>query len=148
MLEIERKFIVDKEKLPSLSAGKEIKQAYVAHGGNKEIRARIKDSTAYVTIKVGDPGLVREEYEYEVNMEFAEHLIYECSNGNLIDKTRYEVEFKGKTWEIDFFKGNLNGLVLAEVELDSEDEVIELPEWVSDEVTGQAEFTNYYLSQG
>ena len=142
--EIERKFLVRKDKdFKSLAfSSSRIKQGYIAAKG-ATVRVRVRDDKGYLTIKEPsrDGGLKRYEFEKEITLEEAEHLFQLCEPG-IIDKTRYLVNSGKHTFEVDEFYGLNEGLVMAEVELSSEDEAFEKPDFIGMEVTGDHRFYN------
>ena len=142
--EIERKFLVRKDKdFKSLAfSSSRIKQGYIAAKG-ATVRVRVRDDRGYLTIKEPsrDGGLKRYEFEKEITLEEAEHLFQLCEPG-IIDKTRYLVKSGKHTFEVDEFYGLNEGLVMAEVELSSEDEAFEKPDFIGLEVTGDHRFYN------
>lgn len=143
-LEIERKFLVKKGDAFKRAAfsSSHIKQGYIPCD-NATVRIRIRDDKAYLTIK-GKPFvglLTRYEFEKEITMDEAENLMRLCSGG-VIDKRRYLVKCDDHTFEVDEFYGDNEGLVLAEVELGSEWESYEKPDFIGIEVTGDHRFYN------
>jgi len=118
MVEIERKFLVDTQKWQPSGKGTQIKQGYLLAGAQKTVRARIRGSQAFLTIKGQPEGIKRTELEYEIPVKDAE-IMLKMIDGFPVEKTRY-IEKKGDfTWEIDVFEGKNEGLVLAEVELEN-----------------------------
>ena len=121
----------------------------------------MKKSTEYVKIKIDfikqgalsywirpegeTKGISRSEFEYPIPLKDAQDLLKQFA-GNTIEKTRYNIKYKGKTWEVDIFSGENKGLILAEIELKSEDEKFDIPEWITEEVTGDERYYNSYLS--
>jgi CYTH domain-containing protein len=144
--EIERKFLVHKNVNEFLSKGKSfvIKQGYLQRSKECTVRVRIKNDKGYLTIKGASQNYTRDEFEYEIPVEEATQLLDLCGHF-VLDKIRYEVEYEGKTWEIDVFKGKLEGLFLAEIELQSENEEFTLPPWIDKEVSLDPRFTNSNL---
>jgi CYTH domain-containing protein len=144
-MEIERKFLVDKEKWANIAkpAGVQIIQAYLHNSPTKTIRVRIKGDGGFLTIKGATTGISRSEYEYKIPLQEAENLIAEFAEKSL-RKLRYEVIVGNHLWEIDEFQGNLNGLILAEIELSAENETFTLPDWVTEDVSLE---TTYFNSQ-
>ena len=146
-LEIERKFLVCgdgyRERTYSFSR---IQQGYICSGHGRTVRVRIRDNRAYLTIKgpSNAAGLSRYEFEKEITLDEAEHLMLLCEPG-LIDKTRYLVSSGKHTFEVDEFHGENDGLVMAEVELGAEDEHYEKPDFIGEEVTGDRRYYNSYL---
>ena len=146
MQEIERKFLVDKEKLESvLESSTVIKQGYIPRGNTTTVRLRIAGDTGYLTLKGKTVGISRSEFEYEIPVEDAEAMLQEYCDQRLIDKLRYIVPFKGHNWEVDVFQGNNKGLIVAELELESEDEEFSKPDWVTVEVTDEKRYYNALL---
>jgi adenylate cyclase len=146
MFEIERKYLV-KQGIHNVIAKirpHQITQAYLVNEKSKSVRIRIMDEVAYLTIKSDMIGITRKEYEYEIPVNEALSLI-ESFDLKMLKKKRYKVDFNSKTWEIDVFDENLNGLVLAEIELQREDEKFEIPEWVGLEVTSDPAYLNASL---
>ena len=143
-MEIERKFLVDKRKMHELNFSSEslIKQGYLS--SNPTVQVRIKDNRGFLTIKSSTRGISRQEFEYEIPLDDAEELLKLCDD-NVLRKYRRTVEYGGRVWEIDFFRGRLAGLVLAEVELNSADEAVELPEWIRHEVSSDRRYANSNL---
>ncbi len=148
MIEIERKFLVLSEKLPDLTSFKKcaLKQGYITSSDENTVRIRILDDDAILTIKGKTIGLTRAEFEYPVAKEHGHEMLKLCDS-RLIEKTRYFIPQEKHTWELDYFSGKLEGLVLAEIELDSEDEAIELPNWIGSEVSQDARYFNSNLSK-
>ena len=146
-LEIERKFLVVGDGFKrQASSSSRIKQGYICSGHGRTVRVRIRDARGYLTIKgpSDNGGLSRYEFEKEITLDEAEHLMQLCEPG-LIDKTRYLVKSGTHTFEVDEFYGENEGLVMAEVELGSEDEPYEKPDFIDKEVTGDRRYYNSYL---
>ena len=146
MIEIERKYLVkqDVHSVIDKIQPHQITQAYLVNEKSKSVRIRIMDNIAFLTIKSDLIGITRKEYEYEIPVNEALSLI-ESFDLKTLKKKRYKVDFNSKTWEIDVFDENLNGLVLAEIELQSEDEKFDIPEWIDLEVTLNPEYLNANL---
>lgn len=146
-VEIERKFLVDHKKWALLDKpdGNYLKQGYIVNEIQKVVRVRVTDQQAYITLKGAPSGITRSEYEYSIPVKDAFELLDQFA-GACIEKTRYVIMFDGKTWEVDVFSGNNDGLVIAEIELEHEDEQFKLPHWVAQEVTGQEKYYNSNLS--
>ena len=138
-VEIERKFKV-KDTFRPTDAGMSITQGYLLREPKRTVRIRIAGIQGFLTIKGETHGAARLEYEYEIPAEEARELLALCPSP-LVEKTRYVEVFAGKRWEVDVFHGENGGLVIAEIELESEDEAFALPAWVGAEVTGE---TRYY----
>lgn len=145
--EIERKFLVSSDTWrDNATASLRIVQAYVAIGEDRNVRIRIIDATrAQLTVKLGRHLVTRDEYEYEIPIRDAEEMIG-GSVGNVIEKTRYIVPHAGFTWEVDAFGGVYNGLVVAEVEMESESDTPALPDWIGQEVTGDRRYSNMVMA--
>ncbi|MBU8881513.1 CYTH domain-containing protein [Kaistella sp. DKR-2] len=146
-LEIERKFLV-KEKLWQQSdkpSGEFFRQGYLLTDPVKTVRVRQTADKGFITIKGISVGATRTEYEYEIPASDAEELLNEFS-GSELSKTRYKIFFEGKLWEVDEFLGDNEGLIVAEIELESEDENFALPEWVDVEVTSEEKYYNSNLT--
>lgn len=144
-LEIERKFLVDTRRLGNLPDGKRYRQGYLPTAGKISVRARICDDAAWLTIKGETIGATRQEYEYPIPVSDAEGMLDSLCAGSIIDKVRHLVEHAGHTWEVDIFAGDNTGLVIAEVELEAEDETVELPDWITGEVTQDPRYYNANL---
>jgi adenylate cyclase len=144
-LEIERKYLVDLEKLGTLENGIRIKQAYLSTNKEAVVRVRVKNDKAYLTIKGSNIGVTRLEFEYEIPLDEANEMLDKLCQKPVIDKTRYLINYENHTWELDIFYGENEGLVVVEVELSSEDETIILPSWVKEEVSSDARYYNSNL---
>jgi adenylate cyclase len=146
-VEIERKYLLDLEKWKAMDkpAPKFLRQGYMVKEPSKTIRIRIADEDGYITIKGKSTGASRSEYEYPLPLADAMELLNDFCDA-VITKNRYEIEFAGKLWEVDEFMGDNEGLYIAEIELDDEAELFELPEWVDKEVTGDKKYYNSNLS--
>ena len=139
--EIERKFLLKSDAWRSQVQGsRQMSQGYLASGGNVSIRVRIAGDEAWLNIKAGGFVASRQEYEYPLPLDEARELLA-LAEGPLVEKTRHFVEHRGHTWEIDEFDGDNAGLVVAELELDSEDADFARPPWLGVEVT---ELRRYY----
>lgn len=148
-IEIERKFLlVNDAWRASVRSQSYYKQGYLANiDGGASVRARIAGNKANLNIKSMTLGVSRHEYEYAIPLADAEHMLDELCVGPVIVKTRYFVDFKGHTWEIDVFEGDNAGLIVAEIELTSEDEVFERPTWLGEEVSDDPRYYNVRLAQ-
>lgn len=143
-IEIERKFLVDKQKLRGLRYLSEelIAQGYLSN--HPTVRVRLKGEHGFLTIKSRTNGISRQEFEYEIPTADAEQLLKMCGR-NVLKKYRRTIEYGGHVWEIDFFAGRHTGLILAEVELTTPDERVDLPDWVTQEVSGDSRYFNSNL---
>ena len=147
--EIERKFLVSDDSYKAMStACHHICQGYISMRKEGTVRVRVRDYNAFLTVKGINRGAVRDEWEYPVPVADAMEMLRSVTEGNVIEKHRYIVPFRGKTWEVDAFGGALSGLVLAEVELTAADEAVELPPFVGEEVTGDSRYYNSSLAAG
>ncbi|MBP5469442.1 MAG: oxaloacetate-decarboxylating malate dehydrogenase [Candidatus Riflebacteria bacterium] len=147
-MEIERKFLLKNDNWRSLSTKNiKIKQGYISTNPESTVRIRIADSKGFLTIKGKGNEIAHPEYEYEIPTKDAEEMFNLFCKKTGIEKTRYIVDFKGHKWEIDEFNGRHKGLILAEVELKSEVESVELPDWIGEEVTGNPKYYNSNLAK-
>lgn len=144
-IEIERKFLVDQIKLPLLHDGMVMKQGYMKTADLNTVRVRIQDEQAYLTLKSSSQGSSRLEFEYPIPLEDAEEILENLCQKPFIDKKRYLIEHEGHTWELDIFEGENKGLIVAEIELSSEDETFVLPAWITQEVTTDKRYANSNL---
>jgi adenylate cyclase len=148
MLEIERKFlVVNNDFIKAANSSSKLVQGYLNSDKERTVRVRIKEDKAFLTIKgkSTENGLTRFEWEKEISVEDAKNLLPLCEKG-MISKTRYYVVFIDFTVEVDIFEGENTGLILAEIELNSENQIIDLPNWIGQEVTGDKRYYNSYLS--
>jgi adenylate cyclase len=146
IMEIERKFTVNIEKWAKVIKPQPISiaQSYLSSSPECTVRVRLKGDKAYLTIKGKTSGISRSEFEYEVPVSEAKEMINTLSSKTL-SKKRYEINVGNHLWEIDVFEGNLAGLIIAEIELSSEDEQFELPEWVIEDVSHDTQYYNSNL---
>lgn len=148
LLEVERKFLVTGDFKEQAVSSTHIAQGYIASGGGRTVRVRIRGDKGYLTIKgpSNKAGLARFEWEKEIPRHEAEALMTICEPG-IIEKTRWLVpSADGRhTWEIDVFEGENEGLVMAEIELESEDDTFEKPHFIGKEVTGDRRFYNSHM---
>lgn len=146
-LEIERKFLVRSDAWRLEARGTPCRQGYLLAAPDCTIRVRILGDDAYLTIKGGTRGITRAEFEYAIPVADAEIIMNQLSTLPLIQKRRYQVWHGGHKWEIDEFSGANEGLVLAEIELQSEAEAFELPDWVGLEVSLDRRYRNATLAR-
>ena len=141
--ETERKFLVKGEFRHLAKGKKQIIQGYLSVEPGKVIRIRISDGRSYITIKssTGTTGITRNEWQYDIPLHDAMELMEICLPGR-IEKTRYIVPSGLHAIEVDEFHGSLEGLIVAEIELDDEMERFEKPGWLGEEVTGRPEYYN------
>ncbi len=145
-MEIERKFLVDQKIWQPGEQGISVRQGYLAGEGPLLVRIRQQDRKAFLTLKGRTTGISRLEFEYEIPMVDAVGLLRLCQQP-LVEKVRYVEEFEGHTWEIDRFFGSNEGLMIAEIELTSEDESFARPAWLGREVSGDSRYYNSNLIQ-
>lgn len=145
--EIERKFLVKGDYKSHASGSYPIQQGYLALTGNSVVRVRVRGDAAFLTVKSSlvEGEITRHEWEYEIPVADAREMLALCGEG-VIDKTRYLVKVGHHLFEVDEFHGENEGLVIAEVELEREDEEFERPRWLGEEVTGDVHYYNSYLS--
>jgi len=145
-IEIERKFLVVGEFKSQSIKSTRISQGYLSSVPERTVRIRIKDNQGFITVKgiSKNNGLSRLEWEKEIPIEEASELIKICELG-IIDKIRYIVPYENKIFEIDEFYGENEGLILAEVELNNENETLKKPNWLGREVTGDERYYNSML---
>ncbi len=149
MIEIERKFLVKSEAYKNEATSKKrIVQGFLNTHPNRTVRVRIKGDKGFLTIKgiSNETGTSRFEWEKEIDPKEAEALLNLCEE-TIIDKTRYEIPIGGFIFEVDEFHKANEGLVIAEIELQGENEEFERPEWLGEEVTGQIKYYNSQLSK-
>lgn len=146
--EIERKFLVKGDFHAEVYNAQRIMQGYICSTPGKSVRVRIRAGEGFLTIKgpSDEKGLSRYEFEQHISLSDAEELFKLCEPG-AIEKVRNLVRVGKHIWEIDEFHGENEGLVLAEIELHSEDEVFERPEWLGEEVSGDRRYYNSMLTK-
>jgi adenylate cyclase len=147
-IEIEKKFLLH-EALWARATKPEadyFKQGYLYSDSSKTIRVRVTNSSGYLTIKGKTSGISRPEYEYEIPKQEAEELLTQFAESAL-EKYRYRLTYASKIWEVDVFEGKNKGLLLAEIELQDENERFELPPWIGQEVTSDHRYNNSYLAK-
>lgn len=145
-LEIERKFLVRDIGITDTLPGERLTQGYLSHDKNATVRVRIAGGSAWLTIKGKTEGATRSEFEYPIPLDDAQAMLAELCGQGVIDKTRYRLPQGELCWEIDVFHGDNDGLVVAEIELPSEDTPFDKPDWVGVEVTGEVRYYNSALS--
>ena len=146
-VEIERKFIVNTELWKPENAGTKYMQGYLSEDPDRTVRARIAGDKGYLTIKGKSQGASRLEFEYVIPVEDARQLLEQLAHKPMIDKTRYLHKVGNHTWEVDVFAGDNKGLVVAEIELKSEDETFEMPKWAGLEVSEDHRYKNSNLAK-
>ena len=146
-LEIERKFLVDKNKWIAPDKGTTVRQGYLpGEGSPLLVRIRRQNDKAFLTLKGRNNGIIRSEYEYEIPAAEADELLGFCRKP-LIEKTRYLIPCGKHTWEVDIFFGDNEGLMIAEIELENENEAFEKPDWLGEEVSGDPRYYNSNLAE-
>ena len=133
--EIERKYLVKSNEWKNLAQGVVYRQGYIATVGKQTVRVRIAGNQGYLTIKGENIGTTRSEFEYPIPVKDAAEMLDTLCDRPLIEKTRYKIPIGDLIWEVDEFTGENKGLVIAEVELQSENQVIELPQWIDRQVS-------------
>ena len=144
-VEIERKFLVKGESWRSLTQGVAYRQGYISAQKNTTVRVRVVGEQGYLTIKGPTQGKSRAEFEYGIPVEDAQEMLETLCDRPLIEKIRFKLKQNGLVWEIDEFLGENQGLILAEVELEDENQTIELPNWVGKEVSDDSRYFNASL---
>jgi len=145
--EIERKFLVKDNTFKQLAGGTRYRQGYLNSAKERVVRVRTIDDKGFLTVKGITTGATRVEYEYEIPLKDADDMLNELCEKPLIEKNRYKIDRGNLTWEVDEFFGENQGLVLAEVELESEAQRFDQPEWIGVEVTGDPKYFNSNLIQ-
>lgn len=144
-VEIEHKHLVVNDSYKAMSiARRHITQGYITRDKRHVVRVRISDDSAFITIKGENTGDTRAEFEYHIPLQDARLLLNMCEPPVIV-KTRYIVPYGGKTWEVDEFHGHLEGLVIAEIELNEAGEPYELPPFAGDDVTSDPQYYNSNL---
>ncbi len=146
-IEIERKFLVRDDSWRPLAAGVICRQGYLSSARERTVRVRAIGGEGYLTVKGIACGAARLEYEYEIPCEDACAMLAQLCEKPLIEKIRYRVPVAGSVWEIDEFLGANRGLVVAEIELESEGQAVEPPPWAGEEVTGDPRYFNSSLGR-
>jgi adenylate cyclase len=146
-VEIERKFLVSSDGWRDGASGISIRQGYLLRDADRTVRIRIAGESGFITVKGrrGESGLARAEFEYAIPLEDAEEMLRLCLPP-LIEKTRHVVLHAGSRWEVDEFYGDNAGLIVAELELPSEDAEFEKPPWLGMEVSDDPRYFNSRLA--
>ncbi|MDX1513599.1 MAG: CYTH domain-containing protein [Gammaproteobacteria bacterium] len=146
--EIERKFLVKNESWRSdADGGTPIRQGYIVGGAAATVRVRLSGERAWLSIKSATVGVTRGEFNYEIPCADAACILETLCTGTTIEKVRFVVRYAGHDWEIDVFEGENDGLVLAEIELQSEGEAFERPAWAGKEVSDDPRYYNSALAE-
>jgi len=144
-IEIERKFLPASDGWKGLGQPTLMRQGYLVADPVRTVRVRIEGERAVITIKSKSTGASRGEWEYEIPVPDAAELLDRLCEQPLVEKVRHRIDYAGHTWEVDEFQGENAGLVVAEIELGSEDEAFEKPDWIGQEVTGDPRYYNSSL---
>ena len=145
--EIERKFLVKGDGWRDMAEGVLFRQGYIARTQDRTVRVRVAGEKGYLTIKYRGEGIARSEFEYDIPLEEAQALLDGLAPGEIIEKLRHTFEYEGSVWEVDEFLGANRGLIVAEIELESEDQPFVRPEWLGDEVSRISRYLNVELSR-
>ncbi len=147
-IEIERKFLVCGDDWRALAVrSMDISQSYLLRDDSVSVRVRVIDGmTSTLTLKSSKAGLKRQEFEYDIPLDDAEQMIDLCRGATIV-KTRFIVPWRSLCWEVDVFRQQNAGLVLAEIELEHERQVVELPSWIGQEVTHDPRYYNRSLTK-
>jgi CYTH domain-containing protein len=145
--EIERKFLVKSDSWRQLAQGSVYRQGYISTQKAATVRVRIADNQGYLTIKGRSEKYTRAEFEYVIPVADAQEMLDTLCDRPLIEKVRYKIDWAGLTWEIDEFDGANKGLIIAEVELSDEEQQIELPDWIGEEVSDDPRYFNSNLAK-
>ena len=143
--EIERKFLVKGDAWRELAEGVAYRQGYLNSRKERTVRIRTVGEKAFLTVKGPTKGVTRTEFEYEIPYEDCLAMLEELAEKPIIEKKRYHIPAGPYVWEVDEFFGVNEGLILAEIELPSEDAVFEKPDWIGEEVSGDARYFNSSL---
>ncbi len=143
--EIERKFLVKGSEWRALASGTHYRQGYLNSVKERTVRIRTINDKAFLTIKGITVGASRTEYEYEIPHSDCSEMLDNLAEKPIVEKRRYKIPFAGLTWEVDEFLGVNEGLIVAEVELTSEDQKFDKPAWIGEEVSGDPRYFNSNL---
>lgn len=144
-IEIERKFLVRDDRWKAKGQGTLLRQGYLSSAPERIVRVRVEGEAAMLTIKGRTTGATRGEWEYAIPLTDAQILLDSLCERPIIEKYRYRISYDGMTWEVDEFLGENAGLVVAEIELDAEDQAFAKPNWIGEEVTHDARYYNANL---
>ena len=145
-LEIERRFLIDESNFTLPKVKKLIKQAYLFSDSKQVLRVRMIEDECYLTYKYKKSAINRYEFEYLISKEDGDKLI-SLSEDFIITKDRYYREIDNHVWEIDVFHGENKGLIIAEIELEDENEKINIPNWIGMEISNDEKYLNFNLSK-
>jgi CYTH domain-containing protein len=146
-VEIERKFLVQGDSWRQLASGVTYRQGYLTSAPGCTVRVRVAGEQGYITIKGATAGISRAEYEYAIPLSDATELLDTLCHRPLIEKTRYRIPQGPIVWEVDEFAGENQGLIVAEVELSDAEQIVDLPEWIGEEVSDDPRYFNANLAR-
>ena len=147
-IEIERKFLLKNDSWRDHYTKKmELRQAYLSRSKDCTVRVRVADEDAWITVKGKAENISRSEFEYLIPKADAENMLMEFAADNIVEKIRYFIDYEGSEWVVDEFFGRNRGLVLAEIELKSEEVIFEKPAWLGEDVSNDYRYCNSNLSQ-
>ena len=144
-IEIERKFLVETIPSHQISRSMIVKQGYIVNDDRQVVRVRSMDNDHFLTIKSNTRGLSRLEFEYQIPKDDALDMLKYFCGPRIIEKPRHYIKTRNHTWEVDEFHGRNEGLIVAEIELESEDEQFDIPEWGGKEVSDDPRYYNINL---
>lgn len=144
-IEIERKFLLAGDGWRGLGTPTLMRQGYLVADAVRTVRVRIEGARAVITVKGKSTGASRGEWEYDIPVPDAAEMLDGLCEQPLVEKVRHRIAHAGHVWEVDEFLGLNAGLVVAEIELQSEDETFDRPDWIGAEVTGQQRYYNSSL---
>jgi CYTH domain-containing protein len=146
-IEIERKYLIKQDSWRSLAPGVPYVQGYFEQADRVTLRVRIVGTQGYLTLKGRVDHLTRKEFEYPIPVEDAREMLQLWCYPRIVEKRRYRIPYEGFLWEVDEFQGLNEGLLLAEIELNSPDQIFAKPDWIGEEVSGQPQYYNSNLAQ-
>jgi CYTH domain-containing protein len=144
-VEIEKKFLVINEDFKKNKEGSLMLQGFLSINKKRNVRVRIWKGRAFLTIKGKSKGAYRQEFEYEIPKEDAQEMMDKICKKPVIKKVRYQIRWGSFVWDVDEFLDENQGLVIAEIELASEDQEFEMPDWIGREITSDKRYYNAYL---
>lgn len=145
VIEIERRFLVIDDSWRGEAAGILYRQGYLHFQEDGVVRIRVAGAEAFLTVKVRKDDFNTLEYEYEIPIEDAEDMLDRLCDRPPVEKKRYRISHAGMVWEVDEFFGDNEGLLIAEIELEHEKQIFDIPPWTGREVTGDKKYLNAYL---
>lgn len=143
--EIERKFLVKNDDFKKLAQGVTYRQGYLNSAKERTVRVRSVGSRGFIAVKGISVGVTRVEYEYEIPFDDCKAMLDNLVEKPVIEKKRYKIRAGKFTWEVDEFLGENQGLIVAEIELENEDDEFERPDWLGEEVSGDPRYFNSSL---